>query len=121
MRGVMRVAGPVVVLVGIGLVAYSAIDFANTVGTESSKLTIVSRRTLRSPEHGWVRWVGMTFIAAGVVGTSLGFELFSSRKPESQPDAAPRRKSIGQPLGRAARHDPQDDPSGRRNRAERKD
>jgi hypothetical protein len=100
-RGMMRIAGPVVTVVGIGLVAISAFDYSSSVGTEqTSKLNIMGRRTLRSPTYGWFRWLGTAFIAGGVVMTTIGFEIFTGRKDEPETET-PKRKSIGEPLGGA--------------------
>lgn len=99
LRDLMRIAGPVVTVLGIIVVAFSAFDFASAAGTEqASKLNITAQRTLKAPTYGWIRWVGMTVIAAGVVMTAIGFEIFTGRKEEPEQEA-PKRKSIGEPLG----------------------
>lgn len=118
MRGPLRIAGPVVIVVGIGLMVYSALDYANAVGTEQSSINVVSQRTLRAPSHGWVRWAGMALIATGVVITSVGFELFASRKAAGQTSKPARRRPLDQPLGQRPGKSP---PGGRTGKRDRRD
>lgn len=99
-RNLLRIAGPCVIVLGIALMAFSAMDFASSVGTEqTSKLNLAARRTLRAPTYGWARWAAMTLIAGGVVMTTIGFEVFTGRKPKDEPREPKQRKSLGQPLG----------------------
>jgi hypothetical protein len=99
LRGPLRIAGPIVTLIGIGLIVFSAVGFASTMGTDQSKIRITTNRTLRSPEHGWSRWAGMVLIAVGVVMTSMGFEIFAPKPKNDAQESGPRRKTVGEPLG----------------------
>jgi len=119
-RTLLRIAGPVITVVGIALISLSAMSFASTVGSERAlTVDMQAGRSLRTPKYGWFRWAGMTLIFAGVVVTSVGFELFTGRKSKSKPESSEpaRRKIVGEPLGQLGKKPPANrPPDGRKKR-----
>ena len=115
-RGALRIVGPVVTLIGIGLVVLATIGYYRSVGTIERRRDIAATaRTYRPPDFAWCRWASLPVIAAGIVMTSIGFDqlFFKTPTDESQRPQLPNRQVVGQPLGQLGT---KRDSSGRRKR-----